>query len=160
SYDRVLDALELLRTRGTKTVTMTVLTASSVDTVDHVLDIARRFEIQAFFQLEHHADMDVGLPIAPAVADERVRALADRLIARKRAGAPVGNSVTILESQRERRLLGACRDCYAGTYFAYVLSDGTVSHCLFTQGQVARGNGRERGFLRAFLELAAPEGAG
>src|SRR4051794_6702091 len=49
SYARVLEALDLLRSRGTKTVTMTVLTATSIDTVDHVLDVARRTGAQAFF---------------------------------------------------------------------------------------------------------------
>jgi MoaA/NifB/PqqE/SkfB family radical SAM enzyme len=160
SHARVMDALELLRSRGTKTVTMTVLTATSIDTVDHVLDVARRFGTQAFFQLEHDAGMDVSLPIAPEVSRESIARLADQLLARKREGFPVGNSVAILEAQRERRVLGGCDECYAGTYFAYVFSDGTVSHCLFTHGQVPTNNGRERGFLRAFHELAAPEGQG
>jgi MoaA/NifB/PqqE/SkfB family radical SAM enzyme len=160
SHARVLEALELLRARGTKTVTMTVLTSTSIDTVDHVLDVARRCGTQAFFQLEHDAGMDVSLPIAPAVSRERIAGLAEQLLARKREGWPVGNSVAILEAQRERRVLGGCDTCYAGTYFAYVFSDGTVSHCLFTLGQVQANNGRERGFLRAFQELAAPEGQG
>ena len=160
SYARVIDALELLRSRGTKTVTMTVLTATSIDTVDHVLDVARRSGTQAFFQLEHDAGMDVSLPIAPHVTHERIAQLTDKLVARKREGWPVGNSLAILEAQRERRYLGGCDECHAGTYFAYVFSDGTVSHCLFTQGQVPAGNGHARGFLRAFLELSAPEGPG
>jgi MoaA/NifB/PqqE/SkfB family radical SAM enzyme len=160
SHARILDALELLRSRGTKVVTMTVLTAASVDTVDHVLEVARRFGHQAFFQLEHDAGMDVSLPIAPGVTAARVAALTDQLAARKREGWPVGNSLAILEAQRERRYLGGCEGCYAGTYFAYVFSDGTVSPCLFTAGQVPPGNGRARGFLRAFQELGAPEGPG
>jgi len=160
SHARVLDALELLRSRGTKTVTMTVLTATSIDTVDHVLEVARRFGVQAFFQLEHDAGMDVSLPIAPQVTRSRITALTDKLAARKREGWPVGNSFAILETQEKQRVLGGCDDCHAGTYFAYVFSDGTVSHCIFTQGQVPAGNGRARGFMNAFLELAAPEGPG
>jgi hypothetical protein len=35
-----------------------------------------------------------------------------------------------------------------------------VSHCIFTQAQVERGNGRTRGYVRAFQELAAPVGPG
>jgi MoaA/NifB/PqqE/SkfB family radical SAM enzyme len=160
SHARVLDALELLRARGTKTVTMTVLTATSIDTVDHVLEIARRFGVQAFFQLEHDAAMDVSLPIAPGVTRARIAALTDKLAARKREGWPVGNSFALLETQEKQRVLGGCDDCHAGTYFAYVFSDGTVSHCIFTPSQVPAGNGRARGFLRAFHELAAPEGQG
>ena len=160
SYARVMEALEMLRSRGTKTVTMTVLTETSIDTVDHVLEVARRFDTQAFFQLEHAADMDVGLPIAPRIAREQVATLTERLAARKREGWPVGNSFAILDAQRERRHLGGCDTCHAGTYFAYVFSDGTVSHCLFTQGQVPADNGRKLGFMRAFTELSAPVGPG
>lgn len=160
SHARVLEALAGLRERGTRTVTMTVLTTASIDTVDHVLELARRFGTQAFFQLEHAAEMDVSLPIAPEVSQARIAGLADQLLARKREGFPVGNSVAILETQRDRRVLGGCEGCHAGSYFAYVFSDGTVSHCLFTLGQVRAGNGRERGFVRAFHELAPPEGQG
>ena len=160
SYARVMDSLELLRARGTKTVTMTVLTERSIETVDHVLEVAKRFGIQAFFQLEHDAGMDVSLPIAPGVTSARVTQMTETLAQRKRAGWPVGNSLAVLETQGTKRYLIRCDECYAGTYFAYVLSDGTVSHCLFTQGQVPQGNGRERGFLRAFQELHAPEGPG
>lgn len=160
SYARVMDSLELLRARGTKTVTMTVLTDASIDTVDHVLEVAKRFGIQAFFQLEHAAGMDVSLPIAPKVTSARIARMTEKLAQRKREGWPVGNSFAVLETQRTKRYLGGCDDCYAGTYFAYVLSDGTVSHCIFTQSQVPQGNGKDRGFLRAFQELHAPEGPG
>jgi hypothetical protein len=41
-----------------------------------------------------------------------------------------------------------------------VFSDGTVSHCIFTQAQVERANGRSHGYLQAFRELAPPVGPG
>jgi hypothetical protein len=41
-----------------------------------------------------------------------------------------------------------------------MLSDGTVAPCLLTQWQNERGNGRARGFARAFQEMAAPQGPG
>ncbi len=160
SYARVLQAIDALRARRVPVVTMTVLTAGSEDAIDHVLSLAVARGFKAFFQLEHQAEFDVTLPVAPGISDARVVALADLLLARKASGLPVGNSTSILEAQRRTRTLGACADCYAGRYYGYVLSDGTVAPCLFTQTQVPRGNGRERGFLRAFEELAAPEGAG
>ena len=160
SYDRVLDALEALRGRGTHAVTMTVLTRASVDTVDHVLAVARRFGVTAFFQLEHDASMDVRAPIAPDLTPARVASLCERLAARKREGWPVGNSFAALAAQGERRYLLDCARCWAGTYYAYVFSDGTVAPCIFTAGGVRAGNGRARGFVRAFHELAQPAGNG
>ena len=40
------------------------------------------------------------------------------------------------------------------------MSDGTVAPCLLTQWQQTKGNGRTRGFARAFQELAEPKGPG
>lgn len=160
SHARVLRAIEALRGRGVAVVTMTVLTAAGVDHVDHVLDVARAHGIKAFFQLEHDAAMDVLRPIAPSLRQERIARLARHLRARKREGAPVGNSDASLQRQEEQRYLLGCDACWAGTYYGYVFSDGTVSHCLLTRGQVATGNGRLRGFARAFEELAPPTGPG
>ncbi len=160
SYARVLEAMDVLRARGIPMVTMTVVTPSARETVDHVLDVARRYGFLAFFQIEHEAGFDVALPIAKGLSDTAIRALAERLLDRKRRGEPVGNSVAALEAQRDRRVLVACSDCHAGTYYGYVLSDGTVAPCLFTQGQAPRKNGLQKGFLRAFNELDPPVGAG
>jgi MoaA/NifB/PqqE/SkfB family radical SAM enzyme len=160
SYARVIEAIELLEKRGVPVVTMTVVTPTGADNVDHVLEVARKYKFKAFFQIEHQAEFDVALPVAPRLSDMRVTALAELLLARKAAGQPVGNARTILKAQRSRRYLGTCEDCWAGHYYGYVFSDGTVASCLFTQQQVPRGNGRSLGFLRAFHELAAPTGPG
>jgi MoaA/NifB/PqqE/SkfB family radical SAM enzyme len=160
SYDRVIEAIALLRKRGVAVVTMTVLTPRGADRIDHVLDVARAHGIKAFFQLEHDARCDVMHPIAPRLDDETIATIAERLLARKSDGAPVGNSRAILRSQRDARYLGSCDDCWAGTYYGYMLSDGTVAPCLLTQWQVPRANGKTRGYLRAFEELTAPDGPG
>jgi hypothetical protein len=125
-----------------------------------VLEVARELGFKAFFQLEHAADCDVQLPIAPRLSNGSITALAERLLALREAGAPIGNSRSILRAQARGRYLGSCADCHAGRFYGYVLSDGTVAPCLLTQWQVPRGNGRERGFLRAFHEAAAPQGPG
>lgn len=160
SYRRAIAALEALRARGVPLVTMTVLTPDGAERMEHVLEVARSMRFKAFFQLEHDGDCDVDLPVAPRLDDARVTRLAERLLALEAAGEPVGNSRWILELQTRRRYLGSCEECHAGRYYGYVLSDGTVAPCLLTQWQAPRGNGRERGFLRAFHELAAPQGPG
>ena len=160
SHERVIAAIEALRGFGTPVVTMTVLTPKGADSVDHVLDVARTYGLKAFFQLEHDKGCDVMAPIAPRLADDRIRDLAARLLARKEEGAPVGNSRPLLERQQDHRYLGSCADCHAGRYYGYVLSDGTVAPCLLTQWQQAAGNGRRDGFLRAFEQLAPPRGPG
>ena len=160
SYARVLRAIEALRGRGIGVVTMTVVTPAGADHVDHVLDVARAHGIRAFFQLEHDAGMDVLLPIAPGLRQERIAGLARHLRDRKRQGLPVGNSDQSLDQQERQRYLLDCAHCWAGTYYGYVFSDGTVSHCLLTRAQVTTGNGRTHGFLQAFEALAPPTGPG
>ena len=160
SYERVIQAIGMLSARGVPVVTMTVLTPSSAHTMEHVLEVARRFGIRAYFQLEHDADVDVRLPLAPRIDDEGVEALLARLLRLKEDGWPVGNSRPILTAQRDARYIGTCADCHAGRYYGYVFSDGTVAPCLLTQAQVPRENGRRQGFARAFEQLAPPEGPG
>ncbi len=160
SYDRVLRALDALASRRVPAVTMTVLTPSGADNVEHVLDVARAYGHQAFFQLEHDKHCDVDAPIAPRLSDERIRRLAQHLLDLKDRGLPVGNSRQILERQRDHRYLGSCQDCYAGQYYGYVLSDGTVAPCLLTQWQQTAGNGRQQGFLQAFHQMPPPMGPG
>jgi len=160
SYRRVLQAIEALRQRGVPLVTMTVVTPDSIDHVEHVLEVARAHGFRAYFQLEHDKQMDVRQPIAPALRQARVAQLARHLVDLKRRGLPVGNSYAALQRQEEARYLLTCAQCHAGSYFGYVFSDGTVSHCIFTPAQVQRGNGRARGYSRAFHELAPPEGPG
>lgn len=160
SYARVIRALDVLRQRKMPVVTMTVITPAGIDHVEHVLDVAREYGIQAYFQLEHDKRMDVLQPIAPGLSQERVGQMARHLIELKRAGAPVGNTYETLKHQETDRYLVTCERCYAGSYFGYVFSDGTVSHCLFTQAQAEPGNGRAHGYARAFHDLAAPKGPG
>jgi MoaA/NifB/PqqE/SkfB family radical SAM enzyme len=162
SYDRVIDAIGLLRSRGVPVVTMTVVTPKGAHTIDHVLDVARDLGFQAFFQLEHDASVDVHAPVALGMTDRQIASLADRLREAKKCGLPVGNSYTLLEMQARdgRRIGGDCGHCYAGRYFGYVFSDGTVAPCLLTQWQQQTGNGRARGFVEAFHTMNPPRGPG
>jgi MoaA/NifB/PqqE/SkfB family radical SAM enzyme len=161
SYARAIEAIEVLRRRGVPVVTMTVVTPEGAECVEHVLSVAKEMGFLSFFQLEHDKGCDVNAPIAIRMNRGSIDALARRLMRLKEEGWPVGNSRGILERQIEGgRYLGSCEECYAGRYYAYVLSDGTIAPCLLTQWQQASGNGRRLGFARAFEEMAPPEGPG
>jgi len=160
SYARAVRAIEVLRAHDIAVVTMTVVTPAGIDQVDHVLEIARAHGIRAYFQLEHDRQMDVQRPIAPELSQARVGQLARHLRELKRRGLPVGNSDPALQRQETERYLLTCDRCWAGTYFGYVFSDGTVSHCIFTRAQAERAGGRTRGYVAAFDALAPPVGPG
>lgn len=160
SYHRALRAIEALRSRGVPVVTMTVVTSKGSGHVRHVLEVARAMGCKAFFQLQHDADVDVALPIAPELSDEHITGLAHELLRLKREGWPVGNSRPVLEQQARGRYIGACADCHAGSYYGYIFSDGTVAPCLLTHAQAPFENGPRAGFLRAFEALEQPRGPG
>ena len=161
SYEKAVAAIELLRSRRVPVVTMTVVTKEGAEHVDHVLEVARDVGFRAFFQLEHDGRCDVDAPIAIRMSRDSIDDVARHLLEKKRLGWPVGNSVAILERQmRGGRYLGGCDECFAGRYYAYVLSDGTIAPCLLTQWQQEQGNGRRLGFARAFSEMKPPVGPG
>lgn len=161
SYRRAIEAIEVLLSRGVPVVTMTVITPEGAERVDHVLDVANDMGFKAFFQLEHDGKCDVNAPIAIRMTGSSIDGVARRLLRLKEEGFPVGNSRAVLERQLGgERYIGTCEDCYAGRYYAYVLSDGTIAPCLLTQWQQQAGNGRRAGFARAFHEMPPPIGPG
>jgi MoaA/NifB/PqqE/SkfB family radical SAM enzyme len=160
SYKRVLAAMDALRERNVPFVTMTVVTKAGIGHVRHVLEVAREMGGRAYFQLVHDANVDVDAPIAPDISAERVSQFIDEMKDLKLRGWPVGNSFAILEQQARERYLGTCADCHAGSYYGYVFSDGTVAPCLLLQHRAPPGNGRKRGYVRAFQELGDPVGPG
>jgi MoaA/NifB/PqqE/SkfB family radical SAM enzyme len=160
SYRRVIDGIQRLRSRDKQVVTMTVVTLKGADTIRYVLEMAKELGTRAYFQLVHNENVDVNAPIAPDISTARVEGLMDELKSLKAQGWPVGNSFSILEQQKRNRYIGTCEDCYAGRYFGYVFSDGTVAPCLLTQHQVPPRNGKEHGYLRAFQQMDAPVGPG
>ncbi|MEW6775594.1 MAG: radical SAM protein [Bdellovibrionota bacterium] len=162
SHRRAIEAIEILKSRGVPVVTMTVITPQGAERVDYVLEIARQYGHKAYFQLEHDRSCDVYAPVAPRIHDQGIAALARRLMQMKREGLPVGNSIPVLEMyvRDGRRIGGSCADCFAGSYYAYVMCDGTVAPCLLTQRQPEQQNGLKHGFLKAFQEMTAPEGPG
>lgn len=161
SYARAIRAIEVLTARGVRVVTMTVLTPRGAETMDHVLDAAKRLGVDAFFQLEHDKSVDVLAPIAPRLRDRQIVDIARTLLDKRDAGEPVGNSRAILEQHIQNgRYLGTCEGCHAGRYYGYVMSDGTVAPCLLTQWQQETANGKKRGYVRAFEEMAPPQGPG
>lgn len=160
SYARVIRAIDVLRQRQVPTVTMTVVTPAGIDHVEHVLDVADAYGVQAYFHLEHDKEVDKVSAVSPGLSQVRVAELARHLRDLKKRGRRVGNSYESLKSQESRRYLTTCDECFGGTYFGYIFSDGTLSHCIFTQAHVERGNGRTHGFARAFQDLAPPQATG
>lgn len=164
SQKRALSAIELLRSRGKNVVTMTVLTARGVQTVDYVLERARELGVRAFFQLVHDAEGDPDKEIGAGITESGITAIAHHLLRRKEEGWPVGPSRTYLralagEGGRGVRRLHSCSECYASRYFAAITPQGEVIACPLTFREKGL-DGRRAGFVNAFEQLAQPKASG
>ena len=164
SQVRALSAIELLRSRGKNVVTMTVLTAEGIKTVDYVLERARELGVRSFFQLVHDAEGDPDKEIGAGITESGIAAIAEHLLKRKDEGWPVGPSRTYLRELAGKngqgvRRLHSCDDCYASRYFLAITPQGDVIACPLTFREKSF-NGKEIGFLKAFEKLGQPQASG
>jgi MoaA/NifB/PqqE/SkfB family radical SAM enzyme len=93
--------MEVCRERGIRVGTTCVLSAQNLDTVDELLEFISEQGVICMFQpatkwLDSGTDPN---PIAPET--EAYRRTIDKLVARKRAGAPIANSVAGLKILRK-----------------------------------------------------------
>jgi len=165
AHDRVLEAIDLAKSRDVKVITMTVMTTGGIDIVDYVLQVARDKGIRAFFQIEHPSDGDINKVIGPRLSDDGIAAVAHHLLKRKAEGWPVGPSKTFLkqlagDDNHDQRRFYSCNDCFASRYFLSVTPTGYVVPCPLTYRGEHQLNGREIGFAKAFELLAQPTEAG
>ncbi|MFT5431648.1 MAG: MoaA/NifB/PqqE/SkfB family radical SAM enzyme, partial [Myxococcota bacterium] len=92
--DEVIAALAALQELGvTRYLTCLVTSRTGPACLDFVLGVAKRFEAEVFFQpaLDIVLASDESNPVA--AGPEQVRTIFDAVMSRKKAGAPVGNSL-------------------------------------------------------------------
>jgi MoaA/NifB/PqqE/SkfB family radical SAM enzyme len=164
SQVRALKAIELLRSMGKNVVTMTVMTARGIKTVDYVLEKARELGVRSFFQLVHDSEGDPDKDIGAGITEAGITDVAMHLLRRKDEGWPVGPSRTYLRALAGHggegvRRLHSCAECYASRYTAAITPGGDVIACPLTFREKAY-NGREIGFYEAFKRLSQPQASG
>ena len=139
SYAVALGALEALDAAGIPCWTTTVLTGENLSAIDDLLDVARRRKSLANFQPLHARSEDgtgylsQGSSLLPG--DAALRATLRRLLALKRSGAPIGNSIGYLEhllAWPDYTLMYQAQStlpCLAGRLYAYLDADGRLYPC-------------------------------
>jgi len=165
AHDRVLEAIDLAKSRGVKVITMTVMTKGGIDIVDYVLQVARAKGVRSFFQVEHDAEGDPNKTIGPSISDDGIAEVAQHLLRRKKEGWPVGPSKTFLKQlagygNHGQRRFYSCNDCFASRYFLSITPTGFVVPCPLTFRSEPPLSGRQLGFAKAFEMLAQPQDAG
>ena len=157
TFDKALAALEVCRERGVGVSLQCVLNKNNLDAAEDAIAVARKYGVSVMFQPATRwlSSSRKPNPIAPDPAPYR-RTMA-QLVALKREGAPIRNSVAGL------RHLARWPDptriwCIAGVLIAVVEADGSLLGChqcqvaQFLNGQAMGGSLREQ-----FAGLRLPE---
>lgn len=154
SYRKVMAAARQLTEIGMPTRFYTVLSRANLDHLDELLRDAETLGAQVFFQpgTARMLGSDAPNPMAPTAGD--YRAALDRLIAWKRGGRPIGNSVAALRYLRQWPDEAPQR-CAWGL-FCRIEEDGNLRTC-GRDTQTERINAAELGLVEALRQRPAPE---
>jgi MoaA/NifB/PqqE/SkfB family radical SAM enzyme len=152
AFDHAIRAMELLGKDGVPVWTNTVLTKRNIDSIDFVVDQARRFGAQAAFQpvFEHSYSVS-GTRVQELRADEqKYQEVIDKLLRLKLAGAPLLNSRRFYEYVRNPSWQQNPRKCFAGVRYGAVSPEGNVAPCPVLLQASGLPSGLRVGFVEAF----------
>ena len=174
SYEKLIDAFELLHSRGVKFLTTTTLTKLNRDAVPFILRTAREYGFTANIQCLHYPYASAGPsgfldrhPLADLLlSGEEHREIGRRLLQFRGEGEPVATSPrclsyifidwpdhhkVFLREPHDRRVR-----CWAGRLFCFIDVEGVVYPCGGTVERQERErylNAIDVGFERAFRHL-------
>lgn len=133
SFQRAVDAIVAARARGINVSLTCTISSLNSDRLDEVIDFANEHKVWVMFQpatLWLEAVNAEKNPIAPE--PDALRSALDHLITRKRAGAPIANSVVGLRHLRKWPVASRLgRVCTAGLLTATIEPDGRYVACGF-----------------------------
>lgn len=156
SFRRALEVLDIAKSSGIITTTITVLTPDNLDVIEPMLALAADHGFWAYFQPKYLDCFTHTRGLDPALDGRVLADVAFRLAAARKAGLPVGASPGFLTRLARGPRFGDCTTCNAGRYFGTVMPDGVIVPCHLTFGDRAWPNGLELGFARAFMQLPRP----
>ncbi len=156
SYDRLMETIKMVRSKGMPLWTETVITKFNVDKLDFILKKAEELDFQCLFQPVFNyplaRDKDTINSITPN-KEEFGKAM-DFLIAAKKAGRPVVGSVSYFEFLKDKYPVSEKYGCKAGEISAAITPSGQVVPCHFVikDGRTWP-NGAKIGFKEAFSQI-------
>lgn len=172
STKEVYEAAELFTHHGVRFWTTTVLTALNLDSIDWIVDYARRHGTLSNFSLlesggnngcDYHPSREQLASLYPST--EKCRAAIAKLITLKKAGAPVGSSLPYLRElltwpdYRQFRSSEARPgySCLAGRVWCEISADGMMHACDSMREKGSAVSVLEHGFSKAFRLLPMPK---
>jgi MoaA/NifB/PqqE/SkfB family radical SAM enzyme len=161
SFKKVMAAIQAAR-KKLPLWTITVLHKDNIDSIEYILDAAKKYGFMATFQLLHHNEVlsrNQSALMAPALS---YRKAIKKIIDEKRKGAPIASSYAYLShvlgwpdySVNTYPVPVHNVRCAAGKLYCNVDADGRVYPCSLLIEKVPASNFLEVGFKRAFEALS------
>ena len=140
-YDKILYGIEDVIAQGKNMTIIMVVTGPDYDSVDYVLDYAKRVGADVHFQAECFDAEKTGRTTNDLLVQEELRDFWKYILKRKEAGSPISSSTGYLnhvsewEDYKITTLYDSSVRCAAGTGFLFVETTGLAYPCPFIKGQ-------------------------
>lgn len=169
SYQNLIEAMKCLRENNKKFLTVTTLTAKNKDSIDYILEHARRKNFLTVFQplcfsgclAPDHLALS-SMPKDLMMSNEDYAQVINKILVAKKKGAPIASSARYLEHLLHWEDLGRTYSnkdnggrfqCWAGRLYCYIDTDGSVYPCDNTVGLLEGLNCLKQGFWKSFCHL-------
>jgi MoaA/NifB/PqqE/SkfB family radical SAM enzyme len=157
SFRKVMAAIEVAQGK-IPLWTITVLTNNNLESIDFILEKARKFGFLATFQLLHHNDKLGRNHESLIPCDKDYKKAIRKIICEKKKGAPIASSFKYLDhilqwpdykKATSHEKIDNLK-CWAGKLYCNVDTDGSVYPCSLLVGKVKALNYLDVGFKKAF----------
>ncbi|MFH1045748.1 MAG: radical SAM protein [Candidatus Omnitrophota bacterium] len=152
TYDKVLAALAILSKKNIKTCLSTIVDGYSQNLIKHVIQVSKEYGVFSSFQpiFDWQTGREDAQLLSAAEKLEQYRKNIDYLIAEKKGGARIWNSLGYLRYIRD---YGAVKKgkCYAGLLYVMMDPQGLLHNCWWQGNKVHYQDVRE-----AFAKLPHP----
>ncbi|MBS3137137.1 radical SAM protein [Candidatus Woesearchaeota archaeon] len=157
SYDRLMETIKLVRSKGIPLWTETVLTKFNLNQIDFILDKADELDFKCLFQPVFNYPLARNKETINSITPptEEFKKAMDNLIAAKKAGRRVVGSVSYFEFLKDKYPISEKYGCKAGEISAAITPSGQVVPCHFVIKDGRKWpNGVQIGFREAFSQIA------
>ncbi len=156
TYNRVIDALNLLKKLNIRTNILTLIARDNIDYLDYLIGLATQYHMTITFQpMAIQKEDNLGLSQQHFPGKVRFKEVVDKLIKQKKTGAPILSSIEFLKMIRDSWPdIPNKIHCYAAQFYCSVTPDGYLVPCCAKLFQTqAENQGLKVGFGKAFRQL-------
>jgi MoaA/NifB/PqqE/SkfB family radical SAM enzyme len=140
-FEIITNAIEDIVSRGKKVTIICVITDSDKESVDYVIDLAKKTGADVHFQQENYDSYCAGRVAPDELENEKIRDTWRYILSLKKKGAPITSSYNYLKfiigwhNYKQSSYYDENIKCMAGSGFISIDPTGTAYPCIFVQGK-------------------------